>query len=92
MGLLYQAEDKDKIKANLSVFFVYINMFGIAVLWFTDAAGHDDLELFLKCIPAILTGWFLSFFINRRVNEELVRKLILLVATFAGAVLILSNG
>ena len=91
MGLLYQAEDKDKIKANLSVFFVYINMFGIAVLWFTDAAGHDDLELFLKCIPAILIGWFASFFINRRINEILIRKLILVVAAFAGTVLIVAS-
>lgn len=91
MGLLYQAEDKDKIKANLSVFFVYINLFGIVVLWFTGAADHDDLALFLTCIPAILTGWFLSFFINRRINELLVRKLILVVAAFAGAVLILAS-
>ncbi|MDC8829701.1 sulfite exporter TauE/SafE family protein [Alteromonas gilva] len=92
MGLLYQAENKDKIKANLSVFFVYINMFGIAVLWFTGAAGHEDLERFLTCIPAILIGWFLSFFVNRRIDEMFVRKLILAVAAFAGTALIVSNG
>lgn len=92
MGLLYQSEDKNKIKANLSVFFVYINMFGIAVLWFTGAAGHDDLKLFLQCIPAVLTGWLLSFLINRRINEVLVRKLILTVAALAGTILIVSNG
>ncbi|TPV57276.1 sulfite exporter TauE/SafE family protein [Aestuariibacter sp. GS-14] len=91
MGLLYQSEDKNKIKANLSVFFVYINMFGIAVLWFTGAAGHKDLELFLRCIPAILIGWLLSYFVNRRINEEFTRKLILAVAAFAGVVLILAH-
>ena len=73
------------------MFFVYINMLGIAVLWFTGAAGHKDLELFLRCIPAILTGWLLSYFVNRRLNELFIRKLILAVAAFAGMALILAH-
>lgn len=92
MGLLYQSEDQDKIKANLSIFFVYINLFGIIVLWITDAVDGTDFVLFLKCIPAVLLGWGVSFLINRSINAALIRKLILLVATVAGLVLVLSNG
>lgn len=88
MGLLYQTEDHHRIKANLSIFFVYINLFGIIVLWATGSAGHQDLQLFIKCLPAILVGWLLSFFVNRNVNERIIRHMILLVAAFSGLVLI----
>ncbi|QJR81270.1 sulfite exporter TauE/SafE family protein [Alteromonas pelagimontana] len=88
MGLLYQTEEQGKIKANLSIFFVYINLFGILVLWFTGAAGHHDLQLFIQCVPAILLGWILSVFISKNINETRLRQLILLTATLSGLALI----
>ncbi len=92
MGLLYQSEEHDRIKANLSIFFVYINLFGILVLWVTGAAGHDDLSLFVRCVPAILTGWALSYVITRNINEARIRQLILFVAGCSGVVLVLFHG
>lgn len=91
MGLLYQSEEKNRIKANLSVFFVYINLFGIFVLWITGAAGHDDLTLFLKCSPAILLGWLISYFVSRKINKNRIRQLILFIAAVSGIVLVLNN-
>lgn len=91
MGLLYQSEEKNRIKANLSVFFVYINLFGIFVLWITGAAGHDDLTLFLKCSPAILLGWFISYFVSQKINKNRIRQLILFIAAVSGIVLVLNN-
>ena len=92
MGLLYQSEEKNRIKANLSVFFVYINLFGIFVLWATGAAGHDDLALFLKCSPAILFGWAISYLISRRINKNRIRQLILAVAAASGLALVFFHG
>ena len=88
MGLLYQAEDKDKIKANLSAFFVFINLFGIIVLMLTGSADISDVKLFFLCLPAILTGWGLSFVINNNLNEKAIRGIILLVAGLSGLALI----
>lgn len=88
MGLLYQAQSKDKIKANLSVFFVFINLFGISALLVTGSANFSDILLFLKCLPAILTGWAISYFVSNRINEKATRLLIILVASFSGFALI----
>ncbi|MEC7692449.1 MAG: sulfite exporter TauE/SafE family protein [Pseudomonadota bacterium] len=88
MGLLYQSKDPETIKANLSIFFVYINFFGISVLWWNGKAGHDDLELFLKCAPALIAGWSLSFFISKKLNEKVIRLLILMIATLSALLLI----
>ncbi|CAM4010341.1 MULTISPECIES: sulfite exporter TauE/SafE family protein [Pseudoalteromonas] len=88
MGLLYQAQNKDKIKANLSIFFVFINLFGILALLVTGSADMNDIMLFLKCLPAILIGWGASYFVNNSINEKATRILIILVATFSGLALI----
>ncbi|WP_404341808.1 sulfite exporter TauE/SafE family protein [Pseudoalteromonas mariniglutinosa] len=88
MGLLYQAEDKDKIKANLSAFFVFINLFGIVTLLLTGSADMHDVKLFLLCLPAIFIGWGVSHFINNNLNEHTIRGLILLVAGLSGLALI----
>ena len=92
MGLLYQSEEKNRIKANLSVFFVYINLFGIFVLWITGAAGHKDLILFLKCVPAVLFGWAISYLVSRKINKDRIRQLILFVAAASGLALVLYHG
>ncbi|WP_462159549.1 sulfite exporter TauE/SafE family protein [Pseudoalteromonas sp. GB56] len=88
MGLLYQRQEQQKIKANLSAFFVYINLFGITVLWATGRVNERDFILFVQCIPAILIGWGLSHFINRSLDNRYVRYLILLVAALSGVALV----
>lgn len=88
MGLLYQAQNKDKIKANLSIFFVFVNLFGISALLVTGSAGMTDLLLFIKCLPAILIGWGASYFLSNTINEQATRILIIVVATFSGLALI----
>jgi len=88
MGLLYQAQNKDKIKANLSIFFVFFNLFGIIALLVTGSADMQDIVLFLKCLPAILIGWGASYFVNNSINEKATRILIILVASFSGLALI----
>ncbi|KKN03826.1 hypothetical protein LCGC14_1103750 [marine sediment metagenome] len=81
-------ENKDKIKANLSIFFVFINLFGIIALLVTGSADMKDIVLFLKCLPAILIGWGASYFVNNSINEKATRRLIILVASFSGLALI----
>ncbi|WP_022944525.1 sulfite exporter TauE/SafE family protein [Pseudoalteromonas ruthenica] len=92
MGLLYQRQDQQKIKANLSAFFVYINLFGITVLWATGRVDSSDFTLFLQCIPAILMGWGMSHFVNRSLNNQYVRYLILIVAMLSGLALVVLHG
>ncbi|RDV29347.1 sulfite exporter TauE/SafE family protein [Alteromonas aestuariivivens] len=84
MGLLYQQESRNTIKANLSVFFIYINAAGALGLAVSGYATTDDLINFLLCAPAVLFGWWLSRFVNRRIDGNIIRPLILTVAFLAG--------
>ncbi len=89
MGLLYQSEDKQTIRANLSIFFVYINLIAIVALLITGIAGQRDFVLFAMYSPAIFIGVFISRYVNPYVNKEAMRILVLLVATVSGLILIL---
>lgn len=86
MGLLYQHADLQQRNANLSVFFLFINLFGIITLWFTGVSGWQDIVLFLQSIPALLLGWWLSRYLEYWANPAGLRSLILLVAFVAGCV------
>lgn len=88
MGLLYQKEDQANIKANLSIFFVYINFIAITALFISGHANGEDIIWFLKLFPAILIGYALSFPLSTYISEKYMRYLVLLVATISGVILI----
>lgn len=88
MGLLYQSEEKSTVKANLSIFFVYLNAIAIIALLLAGKASTQDFLHFLQLAPAILIGICLSNFINNLINPKLMRILVLLVATISGMLLI----
>ncbi|MBU1438135.1 MAG: sulfite exporter TauE/SafE family protein [Gammaproteobacteria bacterium] len=84
MGLLYQHATPQLRNAHLSLFFLYINIFGIVVLWISGMSSWGDILLFVQSIPALLLGWRLSAVVGRRINGRHLRLLILLVAFVAG--------
>lgn len=89
MGLLYQHAPPKLRNANLSVFFLYINVFGMVVLWLGGISGWADLWLFLQSVPALLIGWGMSGFVGRHLPGQRLRQLILLVAFAAGLLSVL---
>lgn len=92
MGLLYQSERQDKIKANLNAFFLYINVMAIVALWFGGLVGKRELELFMYCVPALIVGWSLSGLVNKYVNPKVIQQLVLFVAFAAGLLLVIPFG
>lgn len=89
MGLLYQHADPKLRNANLSVFFLYINIFGMIVLWLGGISGWADVWLFIQSIPALLLGWSGAGFVGKHLHGQSLRQLILLVAFAAGMMSIL---
>lgn len=88
MGILYQSEDKDSIKANLSAFFVYINLIAIIALSVMGAVGQKDFLYFIQFTPAIFIGLFLAKQLNTKINKTMMRILVLSVAAVSGVILI----
>lgn len=89
MGLLYQSAEQHKIKANLSMFFTYINALGIISLSVADVVQTQDLWLFLCSLPAVMAGWLLSRYLRERYRLNFIRPLILFVALCSGLACIL---
>lgn len=84
MGLLYQATDEAAIKANLSLFFVYINALSIVALSIAGLVNQQDLLLFIISVPAVGLGWLLSIILQRYLNINFIRPLILFIAFCSG--------
>lgn len=84
MGLLYQTSDQKKIRANLSIFFVYINFLGFVSLSVAGIVSKQDLQLFSYSVPAVASGWLLSVCLRPHINIALIRPLILSVAFLSG--------
>ncbi|MCP3427561.1 TSUP family transporter [Alteromonas sp. LMIT007] len=89
MGLLYQSEEKTTVKANLSIYFVYLNTIAIVALWITGESGIQDLYAFVSLAPAVLIGVYLSTHFDKLINASAMRFLVLLVATLSGIVLVI---
>lgn len=88
MGILYQSEEKQSIKANLSAFFVYINLIAIVALASMGTVGQQDIIYFLQFSPAIFIGLLMAKLLNNKINGNMVRILVLSVAAISGIVLI----
>lgn len=84
MGLLYQTSNQEKIRANLSLFFVYINFLSIASLSIGGMVSKQDLQLFLYSLPAVAIGWIISLYLQPYINVNVIRPLILFIAFFSG--------
>lgn len=84
MGLLYQHAPPQLRNAHLSMFFLYINIFGMIVLWLSGMSGWADLILFAQSVPALLLGWALSDLVGRYINARSLRLMILTVAFASG--------
>lgn len=84
MGLLYQTAHQEQIKANLSLFFVYINALSIVSLSMAGVVGKQDLWLFVYSVPAVIVGYLLSLFFRRFLNINVIRPLILFIALCSG--------
>lgn len=84
MGLLYQKAQQQKIKANLSLFFVYINALSLLSLSLAGVVSQQDMLLFIYTLPAVLGGFGLSVLLRHYFTMNVLRPLILLIALCSG--------
>ncbi|MBD1389046.1 sulfite exporter TauE/SafE family protein [Neiella sp. HB171785] len=84
MGLLYQSMPREQSRANLNVFFLYVNIIGAACLWGVGSFNLFQIDYLLICIPPVFIGWLIGQLITARLNEILLKRLVLLSAAFSG--------
>lgn len=88
MALLLQHESGDRIRANLSLFFLFGSLISLAVLWYNGLFGAQQLQYGLMLFPAVLLGFRLSTYLVHKVNKQRIRKMLLLLCSVSGGVAI----
>lgn len=86
IALLFQNEEPNKLRANLSAFFVITGLISLVALHF---AGHFSISDFTRAIwlvPIPLIGIYISYLIRDKVNKKVVKSLILTLCSVSAIV------
>lgn len=78
-------------KANVSAVFLAENVFRIFLYAVLGMITADVLKTALFLAPAMLAGLFAGIAVSRKVDDKSIKKLVLVLLIFSGAVLILQN-
>ncbi len=84
VALVMQNESGDRIRAGMSVFFAFSNIISLIFLAAVGLFDLEDLVMALALLPAILAGSFLSGKLSLKVNQQIIRHMLLLICSFAG--------
>lgn len=90
MALLLQNESGDRIRANLSLFFVFGSSVSLTVLNLNGMFGWAEVQQGLILIPAILLGHHLANNIADKVEPHRIRQVLLVICSISGISAILS--
>ena len=77
--------DAAQFKSNLSGFFVINSLFVTASHFFNGSFTPDVTRTILLCLPATVTGFLLGQAMDRWLNPELFRKVVLVLLVALGA-------
>ena len=86
MALLYQHGDIKNIKANLTAFWVFLNIIAISTLAFIGQLTFDTLILVAQATPGVVLGLYLSTKLQGLLQPHLVRNAILVLCAITSIV------
>lgn len=88
MALVYQNSAGVRMRATLNAFFVVGGLISITALAAAGRFGLHDLVLATLMTPPALAGFLLSGWARRLVDRGYVKRLVLLVSSLSGAILL----
>jgi uncharacterized membrane protein YfcA len=91
MALIYQHETSARLRAHLTIFFVFGTLISILSLIPVQKFGMTELGLSLNLLPGTLIGFILSSWLAPRLNSKHTRAIVLGVAVFSAVVVILKQ-
>ena len=80
-----------EFKANVSAVFLAENVFRVFLYTMLGMITVDVLKTALLLMPAMLAGLFAGIAVSRKIDDNAIKKLVLLLLIFSGIVLILQN-
>lgn len=88
MALLYQGVDIKSIKANLSAFWLFLNIIALSTLALIGDVTLDTLFIVLMALPGTLIGLYVSTQIHTIIKAHLVRRWILALCAITSIIAI----
>ncbi len=84
MALVMQNEQEDRIRANLSAFFVVSCCISLAVLWAGGLFHAEHLLYGLYMMPGVFIGNWLATKVAPRINRRIMKRALLFLCSFSG--------
>ena len=84
IAMIYQNEKGPLVRANMSAFFLFANVFVLVTLVLSGYLGIPELWLFVATMPGVFIGFWLSAGLVNRLPFEALRPIILGIAAVAG--------
>jgi len=78
-----------EFKSNLAGYFLVGSLVIVSTHWVSGNITPDVITIFLKTLPALLLGFGLSQFLDRWLNPELFRRVVLILLVVLGIRLML---
>ena len=89
MALVWQGHSGPRLRGTMSAFFMVGSSISMLMLWITGAVTEDILLLALWMVPAAVSGYAASRFINRFLNPARLKALALGASAVGSALLVL---
>ncbi|MDB2384700.1 sulfite exporter TauE/SafE family protein [Endozoicomonas sp.] len=84
MALLMQNEGGDRIRANLSVFFVVSSCISLVVLTYADMFHTEHFLYGLYMLPGVFIGNWLAGMVVHKVNKTMMKRALFFLCGFSG--------
>ncbi|AMO57204.1 hypothetical protein GZ77_16625 [Endozoicomonas montiporae] len=90
MALVMQNQSSERIRANLSAYFVASAVISLSILTYSGQFGWVQLKYGLMFVPCVLAGNLVARKLVPHVNQAMIRKALLLLCSVAGISAIIS--
>ena len=84
MALVMQNQSGERIRANLSAYFVFSSVISLSVLTYSGLFGWLQFKYGLMLVPCVLAGNAAARKLVPYVNQTMIRKALLVLCTIAG--------
>lgn len=91
VALVMQNETGDKIRASMSIYFVFSSTISLIFLSVAGMVGLDDFKDALMLLPAVLLGSKIASHVSPRIDQRIMRHALLVLCSIAGVSAIASG-
>ena len=86
VALLFQNEEPNKLRANLSAFFVITGLISLAALHYTGHFSVNEFTRVIWLVPIPLLGVYAAYLIRNKVDKKIIKGMILILCSISAVV------